>query len=135
MLGSALHLPTLRTSTAMAMSVRSASTILINLLTQRKYVGKMYRTPLSLLSCCDLLYNSFCFFGCVYTALTFIFHFLCWYRPTRVVPDQRPLNGRCCCCCSSASDSFSRFLALYKFVCMYVCMYVYMYVCACCEIY
>ena len=24
--------------------------------------------------------------------------------------------------CASASDSFSRFLALYKFVCMYVCM-------------
>ena len=23
-----------------------------------------------------------------------------WYRPTRVVPDQRPLNGRCCCTCS-----------------------------------
>ena len=23
---------------------------------------------------------------------------LFWYRPTRVVPDQRPLNGRCCCC-------------------------------------
>ena len=23
-----------------------------------------------------------------------------WYRPTRVVPDQRPLNGRCCCCSS-----------------------------------
>ena len=22
-----------------------------------------------------------------------------WYRPTRVVPDQKPLNGRCCCCC------------------------------------
>ena len=21
-----------------------------------------------------------------------------WYRPTRVVPDQRPLNGCCCCC-------------------------------------
>jgi len=21
-----------------------------------------------------------------------------WYRPTRVVPDQRPLNGRCRCC-------------------------------------
>jgi len=21
-----------------------------------------------------------------------------WYRPTRVVPDQRPLNARCCCC-------------------------------------
>ena len=20
-----------------------------------------------------------------------------WYWPTRVVPDQRPLNGRCCC--------------------------------------
>jgi len=30
-----------------------------------------------------------------------------WYRPTRVVPDQRPLNGRCCCCCillNSGSD-------------------------------
>ena len=24
---------------------------------------------------------------------------LFWYRPTRVVPDQRPLNGCCCCCC------------------------------------
>jgi len=24
-----------------------------------------------------------------------------WYRPTRVVLDQRPLNGRCCCCCCS----------------------------------
>jgi len=23
---------------------------------------------------------------------------LFWYRPTQVVPDQRPLNGRCCCC-------------------------------------
>ena len=23
-----------------------------------------------------------------------------WYWPTRVVPDQRPLNGRCCCCCN-----------------------------------
>ena len=22
-----------------------------------------------------------------------------WYRPTRIVPDQRPLIGRCCCCC------------------------------------
>jgi len=22
-----------------------------------------------------------------------------WYRPTRVVPDKRPLNGCCCCCC------------------------------------
>jgi len=21
-----------------------------------------------------------------------------WYRPTRVVPEQRPLNGGCCCC-------------------------------------
>ena len=26
-----------------------------------------------------------------------------WYRPTRVVPDQRPLNGRCCCCCDLLS--------------------------------
>ena len=23
-----------------------------------------------------------------------------WYRPTWVVPDQRPLNGRRCCCCN-----------------------------------
>jgi len=28
-----------------------------------------------------------------------------WYRPTRVVPDQRPLNGRCCCCCYSGLKS------------------------------
>ena len=25
-----------------------------------------------------------------------------WYRPTRVVPDQRPLNGRCCVVMTSA---------------------------------
>jgi len=32
-----------------------------------------------------------------------------WYRPTRVVPDLRPLNGRCCCCCllfSTWNDKF-----------------------------
>ena len=29
-----------------------------------------------------------------------------WYRPTRVVPDQRPLNGRRCCCCSSRDGNF-----------------------------
>jgi len=37
-----------------------------------------------------------------------------WYRPTRVVPDQRPLNGRCCCCisditcmeCKDAADCY-----------------------------
>ena len=23
-----------------------------------------------------------------------------WYRPTRVVPDKRPLNGCCCCYCA-----------------------------------
>jgi len=28
-----------------------------------------------------------------------------WYRPTRVVPDQRPLNGRCCCCCCHCFDT------------------------------
>ena len=27
-----------------------------------------------------------------------------WYRPTRVVPDQRPLNGRRCCCCDMLSE-------------------------------
>jgi len=26
-------------------------------------------------------------------------HVCFWYRPTRVVPDKRPLNGCCCCCC------------------------------------
>ena len=35
-----------------------------------------------------------------------------WYRPTRVVPDQRPLNGRCCCCCSG--DFFNILDALPK---------------------
>ena len=29
-----------------------------------------------------------------------------WYRPTRVVPDQRPLNGRCCCCCCNWIQDF-----------------------------
>ena len=32
--------------------------------------------------------------GCVWVGECFF-----WYRPTRVVPDQRPLNGRRCCCC------------------------------------
>jgi len=27
-----------------------------------------------------------------------------WYRPTRVVSDQRPLNGRCCCCCPGTAS-------------------------------
>jgi len=27
-----------------------------------------------------------------------------WYRPTRVVPDQRPLNGRRCRCCFYAKN-------------------------------
>jgi len=31
-----------------------------------------------------------------------------WYRPTRVVPDQRPLNGRCCCCCCCNGRAFER---------------------------
>ena len=30
-----------------------------------------------------------------------------WYRPTRVVPDQRPLNGRCCCCSSPNHHLFA----------------------------
>jgi len=28
-----------------------------------------------------------------------------WYKPTRVVPDKRPLNGCCCCCCTNVSLS------------------------------
>ena len=32
-----------------------------------------------------------------------------WYRPTRVVPDQRPLNGRCCCCCCCNATQNSSF--------------------------
>jgi len=36
-----------------------------------------------------------------------------WYRPTRVVPDQRPLNGRCCCCNKFVlSGTISAFSAL-----------------------
>ena len=33
-----------------------------------------------------------------------------WYRPTRVVPDQRPLNGRrrCCCCCYMYQQHYSQ---------------------------
>jgi len=27
-----------------------------------------------------------------------------WYRPTRVVPDQRPLNGRCCWLANYGTD-------------------------------
>jgi len=34
-----------------------------------------------------------------------------WYRPTRVVPDQRPLNGRCCCCCCYINKSI--YLSIY----------------------
>ena len=30
-----------------------------------------------------------------------------WYRPTRVVPDQRPLNGRCCLCFGSECEKLS----------------------------
>ena len=30
-----------------------------------------------------------------------------WYRPTRVVPDTRPLNGCCCCCCILLVFKFS----------------------------
>ena len=30
-----------------------------------------------------------------------------WYRPTRVVPDQRPLNGRCCLHCICIVTAFS----------------------------
>ena len=30
-----------------------------------------------------------------------------WYRPTRVVPDQRPLNGRCCCNSINDNNSFN----------------------------
>jgi len=27
-----------------------------------------------------------------------------WYRPTRVVPEKRPLNGRCCCCTEEEAE-------------------------------
>ena len=38
-------------------------------------------------------------YSVAYTLLIFLWCALCsfWYRPTLVVPDQRPLNGRCCC--------------------------------------
>ena len=37
-----------------------------------------------------------------------------WYRPTRVVPDQQPLNGCCCCCycCCCCTVSICAFSAL-----------------------
>ena len=36
-----------------------------------------------------------------------------WYRPTRVVPDQRPLNGRCCrCCCLSVFSCTVLFVSI-----------------------
>ena len=35
-----------------------------------------------------------------------------WYRPTRVVPDQRPLNGRCCKDHIFRARKFSAFSAL-----------------------
>ena len=31
-----------------------------------------------------------------------------WYRPTRVVPDQRPLNGRVCVCVCVVIDVCTR---------------------------
>ena len=42
-----------------------------------------------------------------------------WYRPTRVVPDQRPLNGRCRCCCSLC---FIILFLLILSVCVSVCV-------------
>ena len=35
-----------------------------------------------------------------------------WYRPTWVVPDQRPLNGRCCCCCLSVFSCTVLFVSI-----------------------
>jgi len=40
-----------------------------------------------------------------------------WYRPTRVVPDQRPLNGRCCCCCCADSFTLVALVVLCSGVC------------------
>ena len=36
-----------------------------------------------------------------------------WYRPTRVVPDQRPLNGRCCCCCCCLANNSTCIVIVY----------------------
>ena len=71
-----------------------------------------------------------------------------WYRPTRVVPDQRPLNGRCCCSsflvlahlgcpakravkwvcvCAHAVDGIrgiivrTVLLTVHAYICMYMC--------------
>jgi len=35
---------------------------------------------------------------CYYTVAICATEWFFWYRPTRVVPDKRPLNGCCCCC-------------------------------------
>ena len=54
-----------------------------------------------------------------------------WYRPTRVVPDQRPLNGRCCCCmvmslwpCFLAQpvDAACHYRRRAFWACVYVCV-------------
>ena len=51
---------------------------------------------------CVLMLFVFCglyWFYLLFTSVLWIYICFFWYRPTRVVPDQRPLNGRCCCCC------------------------------------
>ena len=52
-----------------------------------------------------------------------------WYRPTRVVPDQRPLNGRCCCCCMLVFGAVEWNLTIhcwYHWYCWWICR------CCCC---
>jgi len=41
-----------------------------------------------------------------------------WYRPTRVVPEQRPSNG--CCCCVLASVVYRILLEYYVFL-LFIC--------------
>ena len=71
-----------------------------------------------------------------------------WYRPTRVVPDQRPLNGCCCCWLPLTVSCFSKIPIGFTFlvpahpgspgkravkqVCVCVCVCVY--ICMCVEI-
>ena len=43
-----------------------------------------------------------------------------WYRPTRVVPDQRPLNGRCCCCCCFSNKASRQACAVQNLICRFI---------------
>jgi len=44
-----------------------------------------------------------------------------WYWPTRVVAEQRPLNGCCCCCCSPDLLQLLQTWIDFTEICQFVC--------------